>query len=66
VCSGRPHAISDLALPDTGLDFGGLRCFSVVPSWGARIEQAWWEYHPERMREEVALAKQVHANRIRL
>jgi hypothetical protein len=43
-----------------------LRGFSVVPSWGARIEEAWWQYHPDRMREEVALARQVHANCIRL
>ncbi len=46
--------------------YGWLRGFSVVPSWGARIEQAWWEYHPDRMRAEVALARQVHANCIRL
>ncbi|NLG41664.1 MAG: hypothetical protein GX547_00310 [Phycisphaerae bacterium] len=25
-------------------DYGWLRGFSVVPSWGARIEQAWWDY----------------------
>ena len=37
-------------------DYGWLRGFSVVPSWGARIEEAWWNYHPDRMREEVALA----------
>ena len=46
--------------------YGWLRGFSVVPSWGARIEEAWWRYHPDRMREEVALARQVHANCIRL
>jgi len=46
--------------------YGWLRGFSVVPSWGARIEQAWWDYQPERMREEVALARQVHANGLRL
>lgn len=46
--------------------YGWLRGFSVVPSWGARIEQAWWGYHPERMREEVALARQAHANCLRL
>ena len=33
---------------------------------GARIEEAWWLYHPDRMREEVALARHVHANCIRL
>ena len=47
-------------------DYGWLRGFSVVPSWGARIEQAWWDYRPDRMREEVAPARQVHANCIRL
>ncbi|MCR4413859.1 MAG: cellulase family glycosylhydrolase, partial [Thermoguttaceae bacterium] len=46
--------------------YGWLRGFSMVPSWGARIEEAWWSYHPDRMREEVALARQVHANCIRL
>ena len=47
-------------------DYGWLRGFSMVPSWGARIEDAWWFYDGARMREEVALAKQVHANCIRL
>ncbi|QIF05195.1 cellulase family glycosylhydrolase [Roseimicrobium sp. ORNL1] len=46
--------------------YGWLRGFSMVPSWGARIEDAWWLYDGARMREEVALAKQVHANCIRL
>jgi hypothetical protein len=47
-------------------DYGWLRGFSVVPSWGARIEEAWWSYDGARMREEVALARTVHANCIRL
>ncbi|HEY1173876.1 MAG TPA: cellulase family glycosylhydrolase [Verrucomicrobiae bacterium] len=47
-------------------DYGWLRGFSMVPSWGARIEDAWWLYDGARMREEVMLAKQVHANCIRL
>lgn len=47
-------------------DYGWLRGFSVVPSWGARIEEAWWSYHGAKFREEVALARQVHANCIRL
>jgi hypothetical protein len=46
--------------------YGWLRGFSVVPSWGARIEEAWWSYRGDRFREEVALARQVHANCIRL
>jgi hypothetical protein len=47
-------------------DYGFLRGFSVVPSWGARIEEAWWFYDGARMREEVALARRVHANCLRL
>jgi hypothetical protein len=47
-------------------NYAWLRGFSVVPSWGARIEEAWWFYDGARMREEVSLAKQVHANCIRL
>jgi len=46
--------------------YGWLRGFSLIPSWGARIEDAWWFYDGRRMREEVALARQVHANCIRL
>ncbi len=37
-----------------------LRGFNLIPSWGARIEQAWWDYDAGRFREEVALAKTVH------
>jgi len=47
-------------------DYAWLRGFSIVPSWGARIEEAWWNYDAARMREEVALATEVHANCIRL
>lgn len=47
-------------------DYGWLRGFSVVPSWGARIEEAWWRYDRHAMRREVALARQAHANCIRL
>ena len=47
-------------------DYGWLRGFSVVPSWGARIEDAWWFYDGGRFREEVSLARQAHANCIRL
>lgn len=47
-------------------DYGWLRGFSVVASWGARIEQAWWAYDAGQFREEVALARLVHANCIRL
>ena len=47
-------------------NYAWLRGFSVVPSWGARIEEAWWNYDGARFREEVALAKSVHANCIRL
>ena len=47
-------------------DYGWLRGFSVVPSWSARIEDAWWFYEPGAMRAEVALATQVQSNCIRL
>lgn len=47
-------------------EYGWLRGFSVVPSWGATIDEAWLRYDGARMREEVALARQVHANCIRL
>ncbi|MDD4869605.1 MAG: cellulase family glycosylhydrolase [Kiritimatiellae bacterium] len=47
-------------------NYGWLRGFSIIPSWAARIEDAWWFYDGAKMREEVALAKQVHANCIRL
>lgn len=58
------------ATPDHRLhvypDYGWLRGFSVIPSWGARIEEAWWNYDRDRMLEEVMLARRVHANCIRL
>lgn len=47
-------------------DYGWLRGLGMVPSWGARIEDAWWFYDGAEMRREVALARQVHANCIRL
>lgn len=47
-------------------NYAWLRGFSVVPSWGARIEEAWWNYHPDRFREEIAPARLMHANCIRL
>jgi hypothetical protein len=47
-------------------NYAWLRGFTVVPSWGARIEEAWWNYDGARFREEVALAKSVHANCIRV
>lgn len=47
-------------------NYAWLRGFNVIPSWGARIEQAWWEYNPDRFREEISLAVQVHSNCIRL
>jgi len=47
-------------------DYGWLRGFGMVPSWGANILEAWQLYDGARFREEVALAKQVHANCIRL
>jgi hypothetical protein len=47
-------------------DYGWLRGFGIVPSWGANIVEAWQLYDGARFREEVALARQVHANCIRL
>lgn len=47
-------------------DYKWLRGFNVIPSWGARIEEAWWNYDPQQFRKEVALARQCHANTIRL
>ena len=71
--AGVAHSHSAPAAPDAMIptlhiypDYGWLRGFSVVPSWGARIEEAWWNYDGARFREEVALARQVHANCIRL
>ena len=47
-------------------NYGWLRGFGIVPSWGANIVEAWQLYDGARFREEVALARQVHANCIRL
>ena len=47
-------------------DYGWLRGFGMVPSWGANIVEAWKLYDGARFREEVALARHVHANCIRL
>ena len=47
-------------------NYAWLRGFSVVPSWGARIEEAWASYDGGRFRDEVGLARTVHANCIRL
>lgn len=47
-------------------DYGWLRGLGMVPSWAARIEDAWWFYDGAKMREEVTLARQIHANCIRL
>jgi hypothetical protein len=37
-------------------DYRWLRGFNMIPSWVARIEQAWWDYDGSRFREEEALA----------
>jgi hypothetical protein len=47
-------------------DYSWLRGFSIVPSWGARIEEAWWSYDSARMRRELLPARLMHANCIRL
>ena len=47
-------------------DYRWLRGFNIIPSWGARIEQAWWDYDGDRFREEAALATHANANCVRL
>ena len=47
-------------------DYRWLRGFNYIPSWGATIEQAWWQYDAKLCRKEVALATQTHANCLRL
>jgi len=47
-------------------NYSWLRGLNCIPSWGARIEEAWWAYDPARFREEVALARRIHSNCIRL
>ena len=47
-------------------DYRWLRGFNIIPSWGARIEEAWWNYNGDRFREEAALGTKAHANCIRL
>src|ERR1700761_9026351 len=47
-------------------NYGWLRVFGIVPSWGANVVEAWQLYDGARFREEVALARTVHANCIRL
>jgi hypothetical protein len=47
-------------------NYGWLRGLGIVPSWGANIVDAWRLYDGARFREEVALARQIHCNCIRL
>jgi endo-1,4-beta-mannosidase len=47
-------------------DYSRLRGFNIIPSWAARIEDAWWFYDGAKMRKEVALARQINVNCIRL
>jgi len=47
-------------------DYGWLRGFNYIAPWGARIEDMWWFYDSKKMREDMALARSVHANSIRL
>ncbi|WP_010586568.1 cellulase family glycosylhydrolase [Schlesneria paludicola] len=68
VSQSPPLAAAETAGPSLHVypNYGWLRGFTVVPSWGARIEEAWWRYDGARFREEVALAATVHANCLRL
>ena len=47
-------------------DYGWMRGFNVVPTWGARIEEAWWRYDGARLRRELAPLALVSANTVRL
>jgi hypothetical protein len=47
-------------------EYGWLRGLGIVPSWGANIVEAWQLYDGARFREEVALARTIHCNCIRL
>jgi len=64
------NPISDSTFPKPTLnvypDYGWLRGLGMVPSWSARIEDAWWFYDGAKMRKEVALARQINVNCIRL
>jgi len=59
-------AVPTVAAPSLHVypDYGWLRGFNCIPSWGARVEDAWWFYDGAKMREEMALARSVHANAI--
>ena len=50
-----------MSIPTTP-GYAGFRSFRLA----ARIEEAWWNYNGGRFRQEVALAKSLHANCIRL
>jgi hypothetical protein len=60
------QAAADKPLLHRYANYGWLRGFGVVPSWAANIVDAWRLYDGARFREEVALARKVHANCIRL
>jgi len=47
-------------------DYGWLRGLNCIPSWGARIEEAWWRYDPQAFRDEMALVRRIHGNCVRL
>lgn len=46
--------------------YGWLRGLNSIPSWGARIEEAWWSYDPVAFRQEMALVRAIHGNCVRL
>jgi len=43
-------------------EYGWLRGMNVIPSWAARVEEAWWFYDPVCFREEIALGRKIHLN----
>jgi hypothetical protein len=46
--------------------YGWLRGLNSIPSWGARIEEAWWFYDPATFRQEMSLIRGIHGNCVRL
>jgi hypothetical protein len=46
--------------------YGWLRGLNSIPSWGARIEEAWWSYDPATFRQEMGLVRAIHGNCVRL
>ena len=65
---GAPSLRAQAAKPTMHVypNYGWLRGLGIVPSWGANIVEAWQLYDGARFRGEVALARTIHCNCIRL